>query len=63
MTPDELRTRIAGLGFTQTEAARRLGLTQPELSRWINGHIQITTRRARWLDQELSRLERDAVAR
>lgn len=48
---------LDGLGLTQTEAARRMGITQPELSRWVHGHVQITNRRAAWLDQELRRLE------
>lgn len=58
MTPADLAARIASLGLTQTEAAQQMGLTQPELSRWIHGHVRITTRRAAWLDQELRQLER-----
>lgn len=37
MTPEELRSRLDGLGLSQSEAARRLGVTHPALWRWLQG--------------------------
>lgn len=57
MTPADLANRIARLGLTQTEAARQLGLLQPNLSRLIRRQQPFTRQQEAWLEQELARLE------
>lgn len=36
---DLLRGRIGALGITQTEAAKRMKITQPQVSRWLKGAL------------------------
>jgi predicted XRE-type DNA-binding protein len=33
----QIHNRIAGMGLTQTQAARRLGVSQPDVSKLVNG--------------------------
>jgi transcriptional regulator with XRE-family HTH domain len=37
MTPDEIRAMLKRHGLSQAEAARRLGVTQQTLNRWVTG--------------------------
>lgn len=39
MPPDELRTALAKLSLTQTEAAEVLGVTPRTMRRWASGEI------------------------
>jgi DNA-binding transcriptional regulator YiaG len=39
MTPDELRAALRTLGWTQTELARRTGVSRDSVSRWTGGEV------------------------
>ena len=41
-TTTELLVRLRDLGLTQTEIARRTGIPQPRLSRWVNNEAPDT---------------------
>jgi transcriptional regulator with XRE-family HTH domain len=56
MTPDELRARLDRLGMSQSEAARRLGVTHAALWRWLNGG---KIAHPKMLDLALQTLERE----
>lgn len=36
--------RMAKIGVSQKELARRTGICQPNINRWIRGHLDIKTR-------------------
>ena len=39
MTPDELASVLAQLGWTQAELGRRLGMAPDTMSRWATGKV------------------------
>lgn len=48
------KARIYALGYTQEQAAIAIGLSSPELSRWLRGHIasdMIRQRFVTWLER------------
>lgn len=51
------------LRLSQQEFAEHLKVMQHHLSRWERGRVPITAIRAAWLNQELSKLERQSVER
>ena len=42
MTADEIRAEFARLGWSQTTAARVLGVSQSTISRWVTGRLPVT---------------------
>lgn len=66
MTPDDLRARREALGITRAGLGRLLWPHAPETGRVAIAHMEsgavpIMYATGRWLDLELSRLERDGV--
>ena len=41
MTPRQLRAALKRLGLSQSEAARRLGIQQSTMNRWLAGERKI----------------------
>lgn len=41
-TPDEIRKIIEGAGLTQVAAARKIGVGEVAISRWVNGYCKPT---------------------
>lgn len=50
MSPDELKRRLAELGLSQSEAARRMGVNLRSLQRWIAGETDVPAMAVALLD-------------
>jgi DNA-binding transcriptional regulator YiaG len=58
MTPASLKSRREQLGLSQAELARQIDISVRTLQNWEIGHRGIPSLTARWLSEQLRRLER-----